>query len=1034
MSVDTGMLECVSTAVVSPVLVGRAEQLASLDDALATTRLGEPATVLIGGEAGVGKSRLVSEFTARAADGGRVLAGGCLELGAAGLAFAPFTAVLRQVVRDLGVAGVQELLTGQASRELARLLPELGEPTRHEDEAYQGEARARLFEQVLALFERLAEAGSLTLIIEDAHWADHSTRDLLTFLIGNQRVLRGVLIVVTFRSDELHRTHPLRALLAELARVGWVERFELPRLTRTEAAAQIAAILRREPGPALVDGVFRRSEGNPLFVEQLLGCDGGELPESLRDLVLANVQRLPEETGELLRLASVGGVRLGHALLARVSGVGDDDLTRALRPAVAGNVLVADADGYLFRHALIREAMHDDLLPGEHGRLHARYAEAISDDPSLVPAGRAAIELAHHWYSAHDVTWALISAWQAAAVAGRALAHSEQLAMLSRVLELWDRVPDAAERIGTDHVGVLERAARVTHFTGDGDRGQAFATAALEELDDRAEPARVALLLERRGMLRCHADPVAGQADLRQALTLVGDGRHERERAQVLASLAHLQHKTRSDSQARSSAEEALGIARATGDLATQASALITVGMLSPRSGPGGEDAALDMLAQARAVAGQAHDYDHLIVAVINESHLLEGAGRHEQAAEVARNGLAEAQRYGMSRTSGAILAINLAEPLVSLGRWDEAAEVIKSAFALNSADPNRPSLWQLLGILALARGDLAGAREAAERGARLVERVAFRDQNHLPVARLQVESLAADRQFGAALSVATRALDSYDLQASPRYSWPLLIAAVRAAGEVAALPAAARDDDDAEAAGAVLRGVRAEADKMDVLSPVQAAHRLTFQAEAVRAEHGTAAAGTEPVAGLSQAELWSAAAAAWAGLSEPYPQAAALLRAAEAALGDRGDRAVAEQALRQAAGIAGRLGAGPLLADITLLARRARISLDGGGPGPADAAGSAGAPSAASAAPAAGPAPAGGSAGRLGLTPREFEVLRLVAAGLSNAAIAGELFISAKTVSVHVSNILAKLGTASRGEASALAHRLRLFDEFPAA
>ena len=162
---------------------------------------------------------------------------------------------------------------------------------------------------MLALFERLAEAGSLTLIIEDAHWADHSTRDLLTFLIGNQRVLRGVLIVVTFRSDELHRTHPLRALLAELARVGWVDRFELPRLTRAEAAAQIAAILSREPGPALVDGVFRRSEGNPLFVEQLLGCDGGELPESLRDLVLANVQRLPEETAELLRLASVGGVR-----------------------------------------------------------------------------------------------------------------------------------------------------------------------------------------------------------------------------------------------------------------------------------------------------------------------------------------------------------------------------------------------------------------------------------------------------------------------------------------------------------------------------------------------------------------------------------------------------------------------------------------------------------------------------------------------------------------------------------------------------
>ena len=1050
MSVITGMLEDVSTAAVSPVLVGRAEQLASLDDALAMTRRGEPATVLVGGEAGVGKSRLVSEFAERAADGGRVLAGGCLELGASGLAFAPFTAVLRQVVRDLGVAGVQDLLTGQASRELARLLPELGESARHEDEAYQGEARARLFEQVLGLFERLAEAGSLTLIIEDAHWADHSTRDLLTFLIGNQRVLRGVLIVVTFRSDELHRTHPLRALLAELGRIGWVERFELPRLTRSEAASQIAAILGREPGPALVDGVFRRSEGNPLFVEQLLGCDGGELPESLRDLVLANVQRLPEETGELLRLASAGGVRLGHALLARVSGVGDDDLTRALRPAVARNVLLADADGYLFRHALIREAMHDDLLPGEHGRLHARYAQAISDDPSLVPAGRAAIELAHHWYSAHDVTWALVSAWQAAAVAGRALAHSEQLAMLSRVLELWDRVPDAAERIGTDHIGVLERAVQVTHFTGDQERGHAFATAALAELDDSAEPARAALLLERRGMLRCYADPAAGQADMRHALALVGDGRHERERAQVLASLAHLQHKERRDSEARCAAGEALAIARRTGDLGTQASALITVAMLSPRSGPGGEDAALAMLAQAREVAGQAHDYDHLMVAVINESHLLEGAGRHEQAAEVARNGLAEAQHYGLSRTSGSILAVNLAEPLASLGRWHEAGEVITTALAINSPDPNRASLWQLTGSMAVARGDLASAREAAERAAGLLARITYRDQTYLPLARLRIEAGTADGQFGAALAAASLALDSYDLQASPRYAWPVLTAAVRAAGELAALPAAARAEGEAEAADAVLRGARAEADKMDVLSPVHAAHKLTFQAEAARAEQAgavLAGAGTGPAAdgdgpdpgpGDDPAGPWLAAAAAWDALSEPYPLAAALLRAAEAALSGRADRAAAERALRRAAGIAGGLGAAPLLADITLLARRARISLDG--PAPGTAASSAGTPAAASAGPgapgtaeAASAAPAE-AAGRLGLTPREVEVLRLVAAGLSNAAIAAQLFISAKTVSVHVSNILAKLGTATRGEASALAHRLRLFDDFPAA
>jgi DNA-binding CsgD family transcriptional regulator len=1046
LSVISGMLETVGTCRVSPVLVGRAGQLALLDDALAAPQRGVPAALLIGGEAGVGKSRLVSEFTARAAGSGRMQSGSCLGHCAVGLPFAPFTAILRQLVRELGVAGIGELLPGQASRELARLLPELGEPSRQEDEAYQGEARARLFEQILTLFERLAEAGPLALIIEDAHWADRSTRDLLTFLIGNQRVLRGVLIIVTFRSDELHRAHPLRALLAELGRIDWVERIELPRLTRHEAAAQIAAILGRAPEPALVDSVFRRSEGNPLFVEHLLWC-GAELPESLRDLVLANVQRLPETTTELLRVASVGGVRVGYALLAEVSGIGDEDLSRALRPAVAGNVLLADSDGYLFRHALIREATHDDLLPGEHSRLHARYAEAISADPSLVPAGRAAIELAHHWYHAHDVTWALISAWQAAAEAGRALAHAEQLAMLSRVLELWDNVPGAAQRIGADHVGVLEQAVRVTDLTGDDDRGLAFATAALRELDVHAEPARAALLLERRGMLRCYIDPAAGAADLRRALSLVGDGRHERERARVLASLANLQHKERSDAQARSAAEEALAIARQTGDLVTQAGALITLAMLESDAAPASQNAALDMLARARAAAGQAHDYQQVMAAIINESHLLEGMGEHSRAAEVARSGLAEARQYGLSRTAGPVLAINQAEPLASIGRWEEAGEVIAQALDLTSAGPARSSLWQLAGVLALARGDLASASDAAALAAELLAGVRYRgDQHHLPVAQLQIELRVAEGQFAAALSAAEGALSGHDLQASPRYAWPLLVTAARAAADTALLPVAARDDADAGRAGALLRGLRAEAAKLDVLGPVQSAHQLTFQAEAARAERATAAlARTGPAAspppataaehsgGRDLAEFWQAAAAAWDALGEPYPLAGALLRAAEAALADRGDRAAAALALSRATRIASGLGAARLLADITLLARRGRISLadDGTGLDQGGIAGSAGALEAAG--PASLSGPAGSAVGRLGLTRRESEVLRLAAAGLSNAAIAGELFISAKTVSVHVSNILAKLGVASRGEAAALAHRLRLFDGSPA-
>ncbi len=265
----------VPTCHVSPVLVGRSAELAALDAALADVERGAPVTLLIGGEAGVGKTRLLTEFADRMTGRGLALIGGCLELGASGLPFAPFTAVLRQLVREHGADGIRDLLAGRQSGELGRLLPELGEPTGPVGEAYQGEARARLFEQMLALFERLAHGGPLVLIIDDAHWADRSSRDLLTFLIGNQQVLPGLLIVVTFRSDELHRTHPLRPLLAELGRIGWVERIELPRLNRQEAAAQMAAILASEPPAAEVDLVFRRSEGNPLFVEHLIGCEIG---------------------------------------------------------------------------------------------------------------------------------------------------------------------------------------------------------------------------------------------------------------------------------------------------------------------------------------------------------------------------------------------------------------------------------------------------------------------------------------------------------------------------------------------------------------------------------------------------------------------------------------------------------------------------------------------------------------------------------------------------------------------------------------
>jgi DNA-binding CsgD family transcriptional regulator/tetratricopeptide (TPR) repeat protein len=1008
MSSTDGILDGMSARMRSPVLVGRAEHLAALDAALDGVRTGGSSTLLIGGEAGIGKSRLVSEFAAGAgAAGARVLTGGCLDLGADGLPFAPFAAVLRELVRDLGADGVAALLPTQATREFARLLPEFGETDREADPAV---ARARLFEQMLTLLEHLAEAGPVVLIIEDAHWADPSTRDLTAFLIGSQQVLDGVLIVVTYRSDELHRTHPLRPLLAELARLGWVERMELPRLGRLQADELVAHLTGREPERWLADEIYDRGEGNPLFVEELLCCDGGlttELPESLRDLLLAAVQRLPEETQELLRAASAGGQRTGHALLAAVTGLAGDDLAHRLRSAVAANVLRADEDGYAFRHALIREAVYDDLLPGERTRLHTRFAEVLGSDAGLVAPGRGLIEQAHHYYHAHDIPGALVSAWQAAAAAGHALAHAEQLTLLARVLELWDKVPDASERTGASHLLVLEQAATAAQTAEEPERGIAFASAALKEVDPAAEPVRAALLLETRASLYRHSGKADPYVDLQAALELVPPGVGDAARARVLLSEAKHRPEPHGP-QGRAAAEEALSLAQQVGDAATQVIALCELACIESHSGDDAQ--ALEILAGARSLARRVGALRPLLHAAINESHVLEGIGEHEQAAQVARTGIGNAQAYGLARTTGTFLAINVAEPLVSLGRWDEATEVIEHALALSPPQLNRLALRVLAGEIELRRGRLAEARALAAAARTALTRSGYmghkEGQYYLPLAQLETSLCLADGRPAHALDMVVAAVDGFDLVHDPRYAWPLLTLGARACGVAAA---ASRDRAAAERADDLFGRLRMLAGKMECSGPVQRASQLTFAAQADTAQAGTAQADTDRVgAGRRASVHWDAAAAAWDRVSQPYQLAVATLRAGEAALA-AGDRDDAAQRLRRTAELADGLGAHPLSEEVATLARSARLPMRAGRGG-------------------GGPAP-----GRLGLTTREFEVLRLVAAGRSNPEIAAELYISAKTASVHVSNILAKLGVSGRGEAAAAAHRLGLFSPEPA-
>ncbi|MEU8357887.1 AAA family ATPase [Nonomuraea sp. NPDC048882] len=986
---------------VSPLFVGRARELAALGDALGRARAGASSTVLVGGEAGVGKTRLVREFTGHRAEDARVLIGGCLELGTEGLPFAPFTAVLRGLVRELGRDGVTALVPGGDTRGLARLLPEFGEPGEE-----GAEARARLFEQVLGLLERLAEDRPVVLIVEDAHWADRATRDLLTFLVRYQRTAARLLLVVTYRTDELHRSHPLRPLLAELGRVEWVTRAELRRLTRREAVALAAGILEREPSAADMDLIYARSEGNPLFVEALLSeADGQEaLPESLRDLLLAGVERLPEETQELLRVASVGGQRIEHDLLSAVAGLDEERLSRALRPAVAGNVLVVDGEGYSFRHALIREALDDDLLPGEHIRLHTRYAEALERDLSILPAPRGAIELAHHTRQSDDYAWALVSAWRAADAARTSTAYDVQLRMLSRVLELWDLVPDAAERIGTDRIDVLRQTATVAHLAGEYERGIALGSAALDELDHDADPVRTAMVLRQRGLTRWDLGRPGFLDDLRKAAALVPDD-ELRLRGQVLETFARMLTGPEDLQERLDTAQRAIELGHEIGDANVEAHAMISLNW--GKACYSEMELQVETFAEARRIAQRDGAYNALLRCAVSESDAFEGAGWHERAAQVARRGIDDAAHYGLARTSGTFLSINLAEPLLSLGRWDEALQVLEHALDLVPPPPYRASLQGLATDIALARGQLDRAEALMASSRQIVSRGTFRDQVTLPHLRREVQLLSARGQPEQAVEVAARALEERDLMSSPRYSWPVLVTVARliwavvpskqltevlmGAAPGAGLGALARQ------ALSLLPEIRSIALRLDTMGESQQAHRLTF----------TALTGPEPTsayvsdAASWQFKAWDQAVRAWAELREPYPEAQCLVGAAQAAL-SAGDRQEAAARLTRARELARELGATPLLEQLDVFGRRARL----------------------------GGSDDGNDGQPLGLTARELEVLREVTSGRSNREIAEALFISVKTVSVHVSNILAKLGVATRGEAAATAHRLRLFDQ----
>jgi len=943
------------------VFVGRADAL----DKLAEAYAGRTVAVLIGGEAGIGKSRLVGEFLDSLTEA-RILVGGCLELGEDAPSYAPFTAALRVLVRHLGVAGIADLLPPAAVGELARLLPEFGSPP-----AEAEGARGRLFETILALIERLAAARPLVVVIEDVHWADRSTRELLTFLVHNLDAER-VLFIVTHR--DLPDAHPLRPVLVDLARSDRVVRMALPRFTRDEVAALAAGILGRDPEPDVLDALFARSGGNPLFVEVLLSGDGlhpGLAPE-LRDLLMVAVEKLPEPAQRVLRVAAVGGTEVGHRLLLEVSDLSEAEFDEALRPAVRERVLVTEEDGYAFRHELIREVVYEGLLPGERVRLHRRYAESLESDSG---------SLAHHWYAAGDTGRAFVASWQAAKRAEVMAAHAERLRMLDRVLSLWSTVDDPVGLIGAGRDEVLRQAVDAADECGELERGVELADLAVEAADPEWDRIGAAQAYFRRAIARFRLGRPGRGEDLHLAMRLAASGDHGPEtadRARLLARLAHQFLLEEDLERVRPLAEQSMLLAERLGDEHARALALGPLATIWVEAGE--LDAARRAYADIRAISARIGLPTLGVCADVNESHELEGLGQHEDAVRTAAAGLETARASELTRTFGARLAGNLAESLFSLGRWDEALDVIATADAFNPPPAFLAPLLTWRGQILLARGDAEGAAEHVATVKRLLpSKVDSAAEDLFMYAWLEAKICISTANPDGAIAVVEQALDAWGpVRLPPRYTWPLLVLGARAIADQVLL----RRVRPAHTFVASLEKV---ADALPCKSPVERAHRAAFEAS------------------ISPSASWEAARAAWSATTQPYPLGWALLHSAEEAVSKR-DRITATAHVRECVAVAESLGAVPLLRQANALAKRARLALTG----------------------TALPAP---PADPFGLTPREHDVLRLLAAGESNRRIAEHLYISEKTVGVHVSHILTKLGVSNRGEAAAMTHRLGLFD-----
>lgn len=955
------------------------------------------ATALIGGEAGIGKTRLADEVCARARDRGFLVArGSCSPVGGRRQPFGPVVGMLRELeaeAADLGVTRPLEPLGHGLGLVAWGPVESNGDPFA----PLAGKmAKTTLFDHVRTALAGVAGRCPVVLVLEDLHWADSSSIELIDFLARSLRAA-PVLLIGTYREDELEADHPLRPVLVELGRQHRVSRLHLEGLGEEAITSLIAGVLGVAPAPERAKAVFARSAGNPFFAEEIARAgDLPGVPKQINELILLRVGRMSPEAQQVLRLLATIGDAIDHDLASAACQAAGLALDRALKEAVARRMVVVDQGRYRFRHPLVREAISGSLLPGESQRVHRLVAECLArtGGEARELAQRAA-QLAEHWWAAASWPEALNASVAAAWAAGAVFAFSEGLGHLERALSVWERVPDAAAIAGMDHATLLGLAADAAYFASSSPRGAELARAAAEKIDGVREPGRAALGWAKvgRNCFPINLDASARAFD--RALSFLPAGTPSAERARVLAEKAAALACLSRFAEGEATARQAISEATAVGARAEEGHALVTLGSCSTSLGRLAEG--VRWTQEGVAIVEEQALANDLNYGYTSLSYALFAAGRMEEAAAVTLDAMAVGEELCGIRLEGA--ALNSIEALLQVGRWEEAEAMLAERGHVQG--PCGYGWFELVSAMAaLRRGRYVDAKRglvAADRWTAVQDDVQIRGWYYRLVAELALD----ENRWAEAFDPLDRALD-LGASSEDEVNRPEMhaLAARAIADQHGATPRRPGWENRLEKARAAANGHTTESDRLvraplargGQILPMPWAFALTCQAEESRL-HGNDAA------------PWEAAARAWDALPCPYQATYCRWRQAEALLAHPGGRGPAAEVLALAWQTARHLGAEGLAARIQLLARRARLVL----PKAAD------------------PAEGHSVASDLGLTAREVEVLELLAGGATDATIAERLFISKKTASVHVSNVLRKLCVSSRYEAAAVGQQAGL-------